>query len=66
MEAFEIWKKQGRSEEQIFAVKNFLTGAGRDLVGRKELIGEIEDYLNSKLWQHFTKKEILNYLNNLK
>lgn len=26
--SFEIWKKQGRTDEQIWAVQNFLTGAG--------------------------------------
>jgi hypothetical protein len=28
-EALEKWKKQGRTEEQIWAVENFITGAGR-------------------------------------
>lgn len=31
-EAVEIWSKQGRTEEQIWAVKNFLTGAGEKVV----------------------------------
>lgn len=28
---FEIWRKQGRNAGEIWAVKNFLTGAGEDL-----------------------------------
>ena len=31
-QAFEKWKSQGRTEEEIYAVQNFLTGAGRNLV----------------------------------
>lgn len=39
--AFETWKHQGRTSEQMWAVENFLTGAGKNLVDKKQLIKEI-------------------------
>lgn len=42
MTAFEKWKAQGRTPEQIWAVENFLTGAGSDLVSREEFVKMVE------------------------
>ena len=41
------WSKQGRTEEELWAVKNYLTGAGRNEI--KKLL---EQEYDKGVWQH--------------
>jgi hypothetical protein len=59
-ECFEVWKAQGRTEEQIWAVENFLTGAGRNLVDKAKQQEEFVKMLTDKIVSEETIK-IDNY-----
>lgn len=49
IDAFLIWEKQGRTDEQRYAVQNFLTGAG--IKGIKNVIKEENNRVLDILWK---------------
>jgi hypothetical protein len=76
-QAIEDWSKQGRTEEQIWAVENFMTGRGlkmiKELKGGKEVkipmlyIERLKDYIERvKLaiepQRYFAVAALLGYL----
>lgn len=50
------WALQGRTDEQIWAVQNFLTGAGRNLVDKEKLVKGIERMKDN---DNFYKQDII-------